>query len=163
MGTLSFRATGLASWNTRKSALSADFSPGTHLYRDGLGSNQACTLFGAQGGSNIISGTSYISAGYGLDPKDLWRRDLPVLLGFFLLFQLTQIFALEFYPVRFLAIICSVYVAHDYLSNMALTYLSTSSQKRQRKPGSWTPLFVKRSMSKGRLTKKKSSCEMPRS
>lgn len=67
---------------------------------DDLGPNQACTLFGAQGGSSIISGTSYISAGYGLDPKDLWRRDFPVLVGFFILFQLTQIFALEFYPVR---------------------------------------------------------------
>ncbi|KAF8807904.1 hypothetical protein BYT27DRAFT_7189991 [Phlegmacium glaucopus] len=63
-----------------------------------LESNQACTLFGSQGGSNVISGTAYILAGYAIDVKDIWRRDFPVLIGFFILFQLTQIFILEFYP-----------------------------------------------------------------
>ncbi|KAF8963959.1 ABC-2 type transporter-domain-containing protein [Flammula alnicola] len=67
-------------------------------YPNDLGPNQACTLFGAESGSNIISGASYISAGYALDVNDLWRRNFPVLLGFFILFQLTQICALEFYP-----------------------------------------------------------------
>ena len=67
--------------------------------RDQLGPNQACTLFGAKSGSNIISGVDYIAAGYGLDVNDLWRRNLPVLIGFFLLFQLTQILVLEFVPV----------------------------------------------------------------
>ena len=67
--------------------------------RDQLGPNQACTLFGAKSGSNIISGADYIAAGYGLDVNDLWRRNLPVLIGFFLLFQLTQILVLEFVPV----------------------------------------------------------------
>ncbi|KAF8867451.1 hypothetical protein CPB84DRAFT_1859405 [Gymnopilus junonius] len=41
---------------------------------------------------------SYNSAGYGLGPKDLWRPGFPVLVGFFILFQLMQILALEFYP-----------------------------------------------------------------
>lgn len=31
--------------------------------------------------------------------NDLWRRHLSVLIGFFLLFQLTQILVLEFVPV----------------------------------------------------------------
>lgn len=47
----------------------------------------------------LISGTTYISAGYGIDVKDLWRRNLLVLIGFFIFFQLTQIFILEFHPV----------------------------------------------------------------
>ena len=68
--------------------------------RDQLGPNQACTLFGAKSGSNIISGVDYIAAGYGLDVNDLWRGNLPVLIGFFLLFQLTQILVLaKFVPV----------------------------------------------------------------
>jgi len=68
--------------------------------RGDLGPNQACTLFGSKGGANVISGSSYISAGYGLNVDDLWRRNLPVLLAFFIFFQLTQLFVLEFYPVR---------------------------------------------------------------
>ncbi|KAF5312934.1 hypothetical protein D9619_002752 [Psilocybe cf. subviscida] len=72
--------------------------PGLNKYPDGLGPNQACTLFGAERGNNVISGTAYIAAGYGIDVRDLWRRHLPVLLGFFIFFQLTQILALEFYP-----------------------------------------------------------------
>ncbi|KAF8913195.1 pleiotropic drug resistance ABC transporter [Gymnopilus junonius] len=86
---------------------------GVVKYPDGLGPNQACTLFGAQGGSNIISGTSYISAGYGLDPKDLWRRDFPVLVGFFILFQLTQILALEFYPQYGLDLSVNIFARED--------------------------------------------------
>lgn len=69
------------------------------LGRNDVGSNQACTLFGAGPGQNSISGTEYIAAGYGLDPKDIWRRNFPILVGFFIAFQLTQIAALEFYPV----------------------------------------------------------------
>lgn len=67
--------------------------------RANLGPNQACTLFGAQRGSDIISGSAYISAGYGIDIRDLWRRNFPVLIGFFILFQITQILTLELYPV----------------------------------------------------------------
>ncbi|RXW23030.1 hypothetical protein EST38_g2801 [Candolleomyces aberdarensis] len=67
-------------------------------YPDQLSVNQVCTLFGSQGGSNLISGVDYIRAGYGLDPNDLWRRNLPVLVAFFLFFQIAQFLALEFYP-----------------------------------------------------------------
>lgn len=69
------------------------------VYRDGLGPNQACTLFGSEGGSTTISGTSYLSKGFGYEVADLWRLDFTVLVGFFLLFQATQILALEYYPV----------------------------------------------------------------
>lgn len=67
--------------------------------RNELGPNQACTLFGAQRGSNIISGTSYLSVGYGLNVADLWRRDFLVLVGFVIAFQITQLVALEYFPV----------------------------------------------------------------
>ncbi|KAF8079124.1 ABC-2 type transporter-domain-containing protein [Lyophyllum atratum] len=71
---------------------------GVTNYPSGLGPNQVCTLFGATGGSDIISGRAYLMAGYGIDAVDLWRRNFLVLVGFFLAFQITQIVALEFYP-----------------------------------------------------------------
>ncbi|KAF8167550.1 pleiotropic drug resistance ABC transporter [Crassisporium funariophilum] len=86
---------------------------GLGQYPEGLGANQACTLFGAQKGSNIISGASYISAGFALDVNDLWRRNLPVLIGFFLLFQLTQICALEFYPQYGLDLSINIFAKED--------------------------------------------------
>ncbi|KAF7303089.1 Pleiotropic drug resistance ABC transporter protein [Mycena kentingensis (nom. inval.)] len=67
-------------------------------YQDGLGPNQVCTLFGATGGSTLVSGEAYLDAGFGLNPADLWRRNLLVLLGFFLAFQISQIVALEYFP-----------------------------------------------------------------
>ncbi|KAJ3545283.1 hypothetical protein NMY22_g2500 [Coprinellus aureogranulatus] len=67
-------------------------------YPDQLSVNQVCTLYGSTGGSAIISGTDYIKAGYGLDPKDIWRQNLPVLIAFFLAFEIAQILALEYYP-----------------------------------------------------------------
>ncbi|KAG6831973.1 hypothetical protein H0H87_003308 [Tephrocybe sp. NHM501043] len=71
---------------------------GITKYPDVLGPNQACTLFGSTGGSNIISGKAYLLAGYNIDTADLWRRDFLVLVGFLLVFQVTQILALEYYP-----------------------------------------------------------------
>ncbi|KDR85534.1 hypothetical protein GALMADRAFT_234460 [Galerina marginata CBS 339.88] len=82
---------------------------GVVKYPSDLGPNQTCTLFGAQRGSNIIPGASYITAGYGLDPKDLWRRNFPVLVGFFIVFQLAQILALEFYPQYGLDLAIKIY------------------------------------------------------
>ncbi|KAJ7922816.1 pleiotropic drug resistance ABC transporter [Mycena leptocephala] len=64
---------------------------GLTKYPEGLGPNQACTLFGASAGSSSVSGEAYISAGYGLDSANLWKRNFLVLFGFMLLFQLTQI------------------------------------------------------------------------
>ncbi|KAG5643545.1 hypothetical protein DXG03_000686 [Asterophora parasitica] len=71
---------------------------GVTKYPASLGPNQACTLFGSKSGSALIAGRDYLSAGYGLNVADLWRRNFLVLLGFLLAFQLTQILALEFYP-----------------------------------------------------------------
>ncbi|THH33132.1 hypothetical protein EUX98_g1017 [Antrodiella citrinella] len=73
-------------------------SPGSNTYPDTLGPNQVCTLAGAEPGNTIVSGRSYLSAGYALDVSDLWRRNLLVLIGFFLLFQLTQVLLIEYYP-----------------------------------------------------------------
>ncbi|KAK2460203.1 hypothetical protein APHAL10511_007794 [Amanita phalloides] len=72
--------------------------PGLNIYPNTLGLNQACTLFGAVSGSNIIRGTDYLRIGFSLDVDDLWRRNFLVLLGFLILFQLTQVIAIEFYP-----------------------------------------------------------------
>jgi len=66
---------------------------------NGLGPFQTCTLFGSESGSDIISGRNYLAVGYGLNPDDLWRRNFPLLIGFLVLFQLTQIIALEYFPV----------------------------------------------------------------
>jgi len=72
----------------------------TESSRDKLGPYQACTLFGAQSGSDIIPGDRYLAVGYGLDVNDMWRRNFLVLVAFFFFFQITQIVALEFFPVR---------------------------------------------------------------
>lgn len=81
--------------------------------RADLGPNQACTLLGAQRGSNVISGSAYILASFGLDSRDLWRRNFPVLIGFFILFQITQILALEFYPVSSWTCLARKYVKFE--------------------------------------------------
>ncbi|KAF9011150.1 pleiotropic drug resistance ABC transporter [Cyathus striatus] len=81
-------------WVIRYSKERADLTK----YPNELGPNQACTLFGSQSGSNIISGRDYLAVGYGLDVNDLWRRCLPVIIGFFLAFQVTQLLALEYFP-----------------------------------------------------------------
>jgi len=73
---------------------------GLSKYPDFVGINQACTLFGSESGSAIIPGRNYISVGYGLDIRDIWRRNFVVLVGFFIIFQIAQVIALEFYPVR---------------------------------------------------------------
>ncbi|KAJ7269337.1 ABC-2 type transporter-domain-containing protein [Mycena haematopus] len=68
---------------------------GLTKYPEGLGPNQACTLFGSTAGNDSVSGESYISAGYGLSSANLWKLDFLVLLGFMILFQLTQILSYE--------------------------------------------------------------------
>ncbi|KAF7797165.1 hypothetical protein EIP86_008357 [Pleurotus ostreatoroseus] len=67
-------------------------------YPSGLGPNQVCTLFGAEPGSSVVHGPAYVSAGYGIDVADQWRRNFLVVVGFFFLFQLTQVLLIEFYP-----------------------------------------------------------------
>ena len=66
---------------------------------DVLGPNQACTLFGATGGSQIVPGRDYIEAGFQYNTADLWRRNFLVLVGLFFFFQFTQIICMEFFPV----------------------------------------------------------------
>lgn len=101
-----------------KFLIQASLTPELH-YSDDLGPNQACTLFGAKTGSNIIDGNDYLSAGYGLNAADLWRRNLLVLIAFFLAFQITQILALEYYPVSLLRLALVLYFSDRPLSNMA--------------------------------------------
>ncbi|CAK5280362.1 unnamed protein product, partial [Mycena citricolor] len=67
-------------------------------YPNGLGPNQVCTLFGASAGSASVSGNAYINAGYGISASNLWKRNLLVLLGFMIVFQVTQVVALEYFP-----------------------------------------------------------------
>lgn len=74
-------------------------------YSDTLGPNQACTVSGSTPGSDIITGDAYMEAAFGIYHADLWRRCFLVLLGAVLLFQLTQILVLEYFPVRDLAVV----------------------------------------------------------
>ena len=71
----------------------------TRLCSDGVGPNQICTLYGANPGQSDVSGHAYLDVGYQLNTADIWRRNFLVLLGFFFLFQLTQVLLVEFYPV----------------------------------------------------------------
>jgi hypothetical protein len=75
-------------------------SPSSHITCSvGLGPNQACTLFGAHLGSNVVSGKDYLKAGYDLNTDDLWRRNFIVLLALFVFFWLTQTVVIEVFPV----------------------------------------------------------------
>ncbi|KAF8511207.1 ABC-2 type transporter-domain-containing protein [Gautieria morchelliformis] len=62
-----------------------------------LGPNQACTLFGATLGSDTVLGTNYLQVGFGLDKNNIWRMELVVLIGMFIIFQILQLLVLEFY------------------------------------------------------------------
>jgi hypothetical protein len=73
-----------------------------------LGPNQVCTLFGASAGSTTVSGRDYIKAGYHLDVDDLWRRNFIVIVGFLVLFALTQAFVIELVPVSMISILLLV-------------------------------------------------------
>lgn len=70
-------------------------------YPSSLGPNQSCTLYGATPGSDIVSGSSYVAAAFDLDVNDIWRRNLLVLIGWFIFFQVTQVVAIEFFQVSF--------------------------------------------------------------
>jgi ATP-binding cassette, subfamily G (WHITE), member 2, SNQ2 len=68
-------------------------------YRETIGPNQACTVFGSAPGSSQIPGRSYLEAAFTLDVADIWRRNFIVLIGFFIFFLFTQVLAIEFFPV----------------------------------------------------------------
>ena len=100
---LSFQGTVLVLSNIRESLrLYFQWPSWETSSRNDLGPNQVCTLFGTQSGSDIISRHDYLLAGYGTDTADLWRHNFLVIVGFFLLFQLTQFLALKFHPVSVL-------------------------------------------------------------
>lgn len=101
-------------------------------HRTELGLNQACTLFGATSGSDIIAGHSYIEAGYGLYVSDLWKRNLLVTIGFMFLFQLTQMLALEYFPVRVHSLWKPIHLIFLDCSNMLSTIRSAYLPKRTR-------------------------------
>ncbi|KIJ54162.1 hypothetical protein M422DRAFT_25123 [Sphaerobolus stellatus SS14] len=66
-------------------------------YPDVLGPNQVCTLFGSTPGNPVIEGVDYIRSGYDLNIHNIWRMQFLALIGLFLLLNLLQIFALEYY------------------------------------------------------------------
>ncbi|EGO05281.1 hypothetical protein SERLA73DRAFT_157866 [Serpula lacrymans var. lacrymans S7.3] len=70
--------------------------PGMTKYPDVVGPYQACTLYGSSSGSSQIPGSSYLDAGYGIDVKDIWRRNLLVLIGWLIFFQVTQLVSIEY-------------------------------------------------------------------
>jgi hypothetical protein len=100
MGILSCLAMDLGLPNTREFFDGSVNARINQSFRSILGPNQACTLFGAVGGSNVITGADYLRVSFELDVKDIWRRNFPILIGFLIVFQLTQVIGLEFYPVR---------------------------------------------------------------
>lgn len=53
--------------------------------------HQVCTLPGSQAGSDIVSGTNYIEAGFSYSPSDLWRNVgiILALIAFFLFINAT--------------------------------------------------------------------------
>ncbi|KAI0804598.1 ABC-2 type transporter-domain-containing protein [Irpex lacteus] len=67
-------------------------------YPDALGPNQACTLSGSEPGSPTVTGAAYLKAGYSLNVADQWRRNLVILVGFFIAFQVTQVLLIEYFP-----------------------------------------------------------------
>ena len=56
-------------------------------------------MFGASSGSTTVSGRDYIKVGYDLNVNDLWRRNFIALVGFVILFSLTQTYVIELVPV----------------------------------------------------------------
>ncbi|KAF9014420.1 hypothetical protein BDZ89DRAFT_1142302 [Hymenopellis radicata] len=74
--------------------------PGFSTYTDELGPTQACTIFGASDGSVSITGEAYINAGFSLNASDLGKKCFVMLCVFAVAFQLMQIIALDFFPIR---------------------------------------------------------------
>ncbi|KAG7452088.1 uncharacterized protein BT62DRAFT_882231 [Guyanagaster necrorhizus] len=87
--------------------------PGMTKYPTELGPNQVCTIFGGVSGSDFVRGKDYISVGYGLDSKDIWRRCLLVLIGFMIAFQITQVIALEYFPQYNVSLSVNIFAKED--------------------------------------------------
>jgi len=78
--------------------------PGLSKYPEIVGQNQACTLYGATPGLDTVDGAAYVAAGYSLNVHDLWRRNIIVLVGWFLFYQIAQVILIEYLNVNFFRI-----------------------------------------------------------
>ena len=65
-----------------------------------VGPNQACTLYGAQPGSSVVSGADYVKAAFVLNVDDLWRRNFIVIVCWFFFFIIAQVVVIEYLQVR---------------------------------------------------------------
>jgi len=96
--------------------------PGLSKYPEIVGPNQACTLYGATPGLDTVDGASYIAAGYTLNVRDLWRRDIPVLIGWFLFYQIAQVILIEYLNVSLFS-----YLGHFDRADSGCFFLKGSS------------------------------------
>ncbi|CCM03667.1 uncharacterized protein FIBRA_05811 [Fibroporia radiculosa] len=120
--------------------------PGLDKYPNSLGPNQACTLYGASSGQSEIPGRTYVDIGYGIMVTDLWRRNFLVLLGFFFLFQITQVLLLEYYPQYFGA--SSVTVFAKETADSKVRNANLQALKARRDPKSRKTIDVEAQVSK---------------
>ncbi|KAK7464484.1 ATP-binding cassette transporter snq2 [Stygiomarasmius scandens] len=104
------------------------------IYPDGLGPNQVCTLFGAEGGSANLSGDTYINAAYGIFTSDEWKRCFVVLVGFFIAFQLTQVIALEYFPQYGATLGVNIFAKED-AETKRLNQIQREKRQRKREQG----------------------------
>ncbi|KAJ7070657.1 ABC-2 type transporter-domain-containing protein [Mycena amicta] len=108
-------------------------------YPNELGPNQVCTLFGASAGSSSVSGEAYISAGYGLSSSNLWKRNLLVLIGFMILFQVTQIISLEYFPRYNQVLSVEIFAKEDSDAQKRNEVLRARKAERKANHGADTP------------------------
>lgn len=108
-------------------------APGMDIYPDTLGPNQACTLFGATAGSDQIRGRDYLEVGYRMNVEDLWRRNFLVLIGFMLLFQLTQIIVIEYFPAHEAHVTVNIYARESEEDKKRNAILQEKKQERSRR------------------------------
>ncbi|WVR08472.1 hypothetical protein IAU60_005527 [Kwoniella sp. DSM 27419] len=63
-------------------------------YPDTVGPNQLCSLMGSTPGSNQVSGSAYMNAGYSYSKSHIWRN-YGILIGFFVFFLTLQMIFIE--------------------------------------------------------------------
>ncbi|KAF8555113.1 pleiotropic drug resistance ABC transporter [Imleria badia] len=87
--------------------------PGMTKYPDNLGPNQVCTLFGAEPGSDVVIGNSYLEAGYGITSADIWRLNLVVIIAFLIFFLFAQVIAIEYLSPKLFGGSVYIYAKED--------------------------------------------------
>jgi hypothetical protein len=109
--------------------------PGMDKYPNIVGPNQACTLYGAQPGATTISGSDYLKAAYLLDVNDLWRRNFPVIVGWFFFFLIAQIVVIEYLQVCYPHVLVVRTCNRTLFARARPSMLSASlySQRRRRR------------------------------